>query len=74
MDRGRNDWKSLDETALLAMGILLEEMSLESLGKTGDLVFTEGGEIVAKAQRNRRSRSKSKERPSKKRKLNAIDH
>ncbi|KAG9247380.1 hypothetical protein BJ878DRAFT_191246 [Calycina marina] len=36
------DWQSMDETALLAFGILLEESSREILGKTGDLVFTEG--------------------------------
>lgn len=35
------DCKSLDETALLALGILLEEASKECLGETGDLVFTE---------------------------------
>ncbi|KXT10838.1 hypothetical protein AC579_1942 [Pseudocercospora musae] len=30
----RNDFKSLDETALIAMGILIEEAVAESLGKT----------------------------------------
>ncbi|KAK4201597.1 hypothetical protein QBC40DRAFT_52246 [Triangularia verruculosa] len=35
------DLKSLDETALLAFGVLLEEASREVLGKRGDLVFTE---------------------------------
>ncbi|EAQ92268.1 hypothetical protein CHGG_00503 [Chaetomium globosum CBS 148.51] len=35
------DEKSMDETALLAMGILLEEASREVLGKRGDIVFTE---------------------------------
>ncbi|KAF2968362.1 hypothetical protein GQX73_g5191 [Xylaria multiplex] len=34
--------RSMDETALLAFGILLEEASREALGKKGDLVFTEG--------------------------------
>jgi hypothetical protein len=34
--------ESMDETALLAFGILLEEASREALGKTGDLVFTDG--------------------------------
>ncbi|KAI3342501.1 hypothetical protein F4824DRAFT_446456 [Ustulina deusta] len=34
--------RSMDETALLAFGILLEEASREALGKRGDLVFTEG--------------------------------
>lgn len=45
-DRGIGDWKSLDETALIALGILLEEASLETLGESGDLVFTEGETIV----------------------------
>ncbi|GAB7359301.1 hypothetical protein MBLNU230_g5953t1 [Neophaeotheca triangularis] len=33
--------KSMDETALLAMGILLEEAASEALGETGDLAFVE---------------------------------
>ncbi|KAI1800591.1 hypothetical protein F4811DRAFT_22270 [Daldinia bambusicola] len=36
------DEHSMDETALLALGILLEEASRSALGRTGDLVFTEG--------------------------------
>lgn len=32
----------MDETALLAFGILLEEAGREALGRRGDLVFTEG--------------------------------
>lgn len=40
----RVDERSMDETALLAFGILLEEAARESLGKDGDLVFTEGVE------------------------------
>jgi len=39
------DWCSMDETALLAFGILLEEAGREILGNTGDLVFTEGEEV-----------------------------
>jgi hypothetical protein len=35
----------MDETALLAFGILLEEASRDALGKKGDLVFTEGMEV-----------------------------
>jgi hypothetical protein len=35
------DERSLDETALLAVGILLEEAARASLGKRGDLVFVE---------------------------------
>ncbi|KAI1737034.1 hypothetical protein F4680DRAFT_238077 [Xylaria scruposa] len=37
--------RSMDETALLAFGILLEEAGREALGKRGDLVFTEGAEV-----------------------------
>lgn len=33
--------KSMDETALLALGILLEEAGREVLGAKGDMVFTE---------------------------------
>lgn len=36
------DERSMDETALLAFGILLEEAARDALGKEGDLVFTEG--------------------------------
>lgn len=38
--------RSMDETALLALGILLEEAGKEILGRRGDLVFTEGAEDV----------------------------
>jgi hypothetical protein len=42
---GRNvDGRSMDETALLAFGILLEEAGKEVLGRRGDLVFTEAAE------------------------------
>lgn len=36
------DDRSMDETALLAFGILLEEAGREALGRRGDAVFTEG--------------------------------
>lgn len=45
-NHGRTDWRSMDETALIAMGILLEEAAKESLGETGDMAFVEGEEIV----------------------------
>ncbi|KAI9744000.1 MAG: hypothetical protein M1818_002734 [Claussenomyces sp. TS43310] len=45
-ERSRGDWRSLDETALLAMGILMEEMCRDALGDTGDLVFTEAEEVI----------------------------
>lgn len=35
----------MDETALIAMGILLEEAAKESLGETGDMALVEGEEI-----------------------------
>lgn len=35
------DFKSMDETALIAMGILMEEACKEALGENGDMVFTE---------------------------------
>ncbi|KAM3415371.1 hypothetical protein BST61_g8898 [Cercospora zeina] len=38
----RLDLKSLDETALIALGILLEEAAAQSLEQTGDLAFVEG--------------------------------
>jgi hypothetical protein len=42
-EEGRNiNNCSLDETALLSLGILLEEVARESLGKEGHLVFAEG--------------------------------
>ncbi|KAE8357763.1 hypothetical protein BDV27DRAFT_80545 [Aspergillus caelatus] len=44
-DRGQDDYQSMDETALIAMGILMEEMAKESLGQTGDLVLVEGEDI-----------------------------
>ena len=40
--KGKVDFESLDETALLAMGILMEEMARDALGETGDLAFVEG--------------------------------
>lgn len=40
--KGAVDFESLDETALLAMGVLMEEMAGEVLGETGDLAFVEG--------------------------------
>lgn len=46
LDRGQDDFRSMDETALIAMGILLEEMANESLGETGDLVLVEG-EVIS---------------------------
>lgn len=41
-DRGQSDAKSLDASALLALGILLEESAAAVLGMTGDMAFVEG--------------------------------
>ena len=40
--RGKVDFESLDETALLAMGILMEETASEVSGETGYKAFVEG--------------------------------
>lgn len=37
-------WRCMDETALIAFGILLEETAREKLGETGDLAFTEAAD------------------------------
>ncbi|KAF2109128.1 hypothetical protein BDV96DRAFT_462900, partial [Lophiotrema nucula] len=34
-------WKSMDETTLIALGILVEETAREILGETGDLALLE---------------------------------
>lgn len=34
-------WKCMDETALIALGILMEETAREVLGETGDFAFVE---------------------------------
>ncbi|KAK0741294.1 hypothetical protein B0T18DRAFT_432425 [Schizothecium vesticola] len=48
------DERSMDETALLAFGILLEEAARDALGREGDLVFTEGeGEADGEGERKR---------------------
>lgn len=63
-DGGHGDFQSMDETALIAMGVLLEEMAKEAIGKTGDLVLVEGEEILDdenEGWRSRRSRSRKRE-------------
>jgi hypothetical protein len=39
--RGTHDFQTMDETALLALGFLLEEAVREALGENGDMVFVE---------------------------------
>ena len=41
LDEGQGEVGSMDGTALLAMGILLEEAVKQSLGQAGDMVFVE---------------------------------
>ncbi|KAK3715740.1 hypothetical protein LTR37_006965 [Vermiconidia calcicola] len=43
-DEGKDDFKSLDETTLLALGVLLEEAAYEALGETGDLALVEAAD------------------------------
>ncbi|KAL8921617.1 MAG: hypothetical protein Q9172_003906 [Xanthocarpia lactea] len=42
--RGEVDFGSMDETALICVGVLLEEYMQSVLGDTGDLVFVQAGE------------------------------
>lgn len=44
--KGMVDFESLDETALFAVGMLMEEMAGEVLGETGDMAFVEGEDDV----------------------------
>jgi hypothetical protein len=71
-DRGAGDWKSLDETALIALGILMEEASRDILGQTGDLVLTEGEEAMERVPNTPSTqRLRSKGRLSKKRRADS---
>lgn len=57
------DYRSLDETALLALGVLMEELCRDQLGEGGDLVFTEGeveGEVEGEGEGTGRARSQSR--------------
>ena len=45
-DGGQLDFRSMEETALLALSILLEEASKCILGQHGSLVFVEGEEEI----------------------------
>ncbi|CAG5183699.1 uncharacterized protein ALTATR162_LOCUS10710 [Alternaria atra] len=40
----RRTWRGMDETALIALSILMEETARGVLGETGDLAFTEAAE------------------------------
>lgn len=71
-DAGIDDWKSLDETALIALGILLEEAALNTLGETGDLVFTEGERMTEPQSIASALLAMHRVRPSKKRRAESI--
>ncbi|OBT53408.1 hypothetical protein VE04_05680 [Pseudogymnoascus sp. 24MN13] len=62
------DYRSLDETALLALGVLMEELCREQLGDGGDLVFTEG-EVEEEGVGRARSQSRGVGREGKRRKV-----
>ncbi|TQN69540.1 hypothetical protein CSHISOI_05956 [Colletotrichum shisoi] len=51
------DERSMDESALLAFGILLEEAGRDVLGNKGDMVFTDGLEISSNAHPSSESRT-----------------
>ena len=42
LGNSEDDFKSMDETALIALGVLLEEVAAHALGKTGHLAFVQG--------------------------------
>jgi hypothetical protein len=55
----------MDETALLALGILMEEVAVQSLGESGDLVFTEGeSRTISKPERSSRGTSRASSAPA----------
>ncbi|KAJ4312703.1 hypothetical protein N0V94_007304 [Neodidymelliopsis sp. IMI 364377] len=60
-------WKSMDETALIAFGILLEETAREVLGETGDFAFIEAADEEEEAIGVRNDHSDIDEESSKSR-------
>ncbi|TQS33855.1 hypothetical protein Golomagni_05786 [Golovinomyces magnicellulatus] len=72
-DNGLHDWKSLDGTALIALGILTEELVQEMIGKTGDLALTEG-EPVQVQKRQMEIKSSLPLRPSRKKRKVVTSH
>ncbi|KAI6248362.1 hypothetical protein HI914_03409 [Erysiphe necator] len=62
---GISDWKSLDGTALIALGILTEELVKDMIGETGDLALTEGQNTSAQDML-KASNSTSNDQPSRK--------
>lgn len=49
----------MDETALIALGILVEETAREILGETGDLVFTEAADEEENAEEEKGSTARN---------------
>lgn len=66
-NQGITDWKSLDGTALIALGILTEELVKDIIGETGDLALTEGQNFNSVKATQTRKNSSTCHRPSKKR-------
>jgi hypothetical protein len=64
-------WKSMDETALIAFGILLEETTREVLGETGDFAFIEAADEEEEAISVRNDHSDIDEDSSKSRHVSA---
>jgi hypothetical protein len=64
-DQGRCDFRSMNETALLALGVLLEEAAIEVLGNAGDMVLVEpeGLEKIVPEERITRHQVKGRVRP-----------
>ncbi|POS86982.1 hypothetical protein EPUL_002579 [Erysiphe pulchra] len=66
-NKGITDWKSLDGTALIALGILTEELIKDIIGETGDLALTEGQYLNTVKATQTRKNSTLCRRPFKKR-------
>ena len=63
-EEGPGFWKSMDETALVAWGVLLEEAVKETLGETGDLALVEAArseEDEAFVEEDRRANEKQEQ-------------
>ena len=57
VNKGITDSRTMDETALLALGILTEESAAQVLGENGDLVFVQGEPIEEEQDGSVSSRS-----------------
>ncbi|RMZ90866.1 hypothetical protein DV736_g1908, partial [Chaetothyriales sp. CBS 134916] len=61
-DKGRHDFKSLDETALIAVGVLIEEAAREMLGENGDMALVEPSGLDDGAHESMRTKHQIKGR------------